>query len=566
MGQHRDGIINWRNCEIQLCQYNTNISIPIILSSNGYGIIWENLGESVYRQEKDEIWFYSNRADAIHYWIILGSTFDEIIRSYRHITGTAPLFPIWGYGFIQSRNRYWTRKEVTDVVARHRELQLPLDVIVIDYVYYGKHGVGSHRFDEAFFPDPKAMIAEFHEKYHCKLLLSIWPTIADFADTYPEFQSKGYLLDCMACGATFYDALNEEAGKTFQHTIETRLLPLGVDAWWLDTSEPENLAQYRKIQTALGDARSFANIYSLMHTKHLFQGQKRMKPDLRVFILTRSSFIGQQRHATAAWSGDIPTTFSELKLQIIAGLGFCVCGLRHWCTDIGGYKDGWSKSPKYRELFIRWFQFGCFCPIFRSHGRRFPQNRKGPNEIWAYGKRAMKIIRVFLNLRYRLMPYIYDMAWKVTSEGYTMMRLLAFDYPEDHRVHNITDQFLFGSALMICPITARSQRSRSVYLPSGTWFDFWTGKEYNGQQTIPAAAPLHQIPIFVKAGTILSLGPILQYTQEIPLEAQKLDLRIYPGADGTQSLFYDDGVSMQYEAKKYLWIEFTWVDSLKILK
>jgi alpha-D-xyloside xylohydrolase len=565
LGQHRDGILNWRNCEIQLCQYNTNISVPIILSTEGYGIIWENLGESVYRQQKDEMSFFSNRADGIHYWIIAGKSFDEIIAGYRTMTGAAPLFPKWGYGFIQSRNRYWTRQEVMDVVARHRELRLPIDVIVIDYVYYGRHEVGSHRFDEDFFPNPQSMIEEFHDKYKVKLLLSIWPTISDKADTYSEFKSKGFLLNCMACGATFYDALNDKAGKAFWRIIESRLLSLGVDAWWLDASEPENLTQYRKIRTALGDARSFANIYSLQHTKHLFEGQKSVKPNARVFILTRSSFIGQQRNAAAAWSGDIPTTFEELRLQIMAGLNFCACGLPYWCTDIGGYKGGWAKSPLYRELFIRWFQFGTFCPILRSHGRRFPRNRKGLNEIWAYGNRAMNIIRNFLDLRYRLMPYIYTLGWKITSEGYTMMRLLAFDYPDDSNTYSITDQFLFGPSLMICPITTRFQRSRLVYLPAGEWFNFWTGKKHQGSQIIQTPAPIKQIPIFLKAGTILPMGPMLQYTHEIPVELQEYELRIYVGADGAQTLFFDDGTSMDYEKKKYLEIQFIWENSPKRL-
>jgi alpha-D-xyloside xylohydrolase len=556
LGQHRIAKTNWRDVHLDLGQKNTFVTVPFLISTKGYGIMWEQTARSEYDAKGDQITFTTDRASTIAYWILVGGTFDELIRQYRQLTGKAPILPRWAYGFIQSRNRYWTRDEVMGVVKRHRAKHLPIDVIVIDYVYYGHWGVGSHRFDEDAYPDPAGMIQEFHDTHHVKLLLSIWPTFSPDADTFPAMRDHGYLLDCAAKRDRFYDPFNEVAGKAFWKLLQDRLFVAGVDAWWLDASEPDDPVGFRTASTAWGPGADHANVYSLLHTKHVHDGQRNAAPGQRVFVLTRSAFLGQQRHAAATWSGDILPTWEEFQKQVASGLNFCAAGIPYWCTDIGGYRGGWARDPWYRELFVRWFQWGAFCPIFRSHGRRYPRNRKGKNEIWAFGRRATRIMREFLNLRYRLMPYIYSSAGKVYHEDDTMMRLLAFEYPLDPAVHGITDQFFFGHALMVCPVTSPRKRSRQVYLPAGTWWDFWTGERFTGPCTRTMPAPLDRIPILVKAGTILPLAPVMQYTTEKPWNP--LELRVYPGADGEASIYFDNGLDYGYEHGESQWLSISW--------
>lgn len=559
LGQHQQETLNWRGQNLELGQHNTIVSVPVLLSTAGFAIIWENLGESFFSEKDGSIQFKSTRAEALHYWIIVGSNFDDLISKIRSLTGPAPMYSKWGYGFIQSRNRYWNWNQVFEVLEKHRALKLPIDVIVVDYIYYGKYGVGSHKFDEEDFPNPEQMIQKLHHEYDVKLLLSIWPTFAEHADTYDEMKKAGYLLKCKALGGWFYDPYNPDAGEEFWKLLNDRLYSLGVDAWWLDASEPDDEETFRNIDTYFGPGLDYLNIYSLLHTSHVYNGQLEENSADRPFLLTRSAFIGQQRHATATWSGDVRAKWDDFRKQIPSGLNFCATGIPYWCTDIGGYKGGWCKNPLYRELFIRWFQYGTFCPIFRSHGRRWPLDRKGKNEIWSYGRRAISITRDFMNLRYRLLPYIYSTAWKVYSEGYTMMRMLPFDYPEDQNTFDINDQFLFGPSLMVAPVTRLFRRKRDVYLPGGIWYDFWTGERYESGKdgrVVRVKSPLNKMPIFVKGGSIIPLGPIIQFTGQT--ETQTLEVRVYPGTDCSFDLYFDDGESRDYINGGHSTVRLSW--------
>lgn len=339
---------------------------------------------------------------------------------------------------------------------------------------------------------------------------------------------------------------------------------MGVDGWWLDATEPERVSEYRKSNNFRGSSERYLNTYSLEDVKNVYEGQRQTSSDKRVFILTRSSFAGQQRYAAATWSGDIGTSFKNLKTSVTAGLNFCMSGIPYWTTDIGGYKGGDPGDPAYRELYVRWFQYGTFCPLFRAHGRRAPGDRKTPNAVWSYGEKAQDILTAFSNLRYRLMPYIYSNAWRITSEGSTIMQALVFDFEQDKKVDSIDDQFMFGKSLMINPVTNAKATQRKVYLPGGTeWFDFWSGTKYKGGQTVTADAPLDKIPIFVRAGSILPLGPFVQYADEKP--ADPVELRVYPGADAGFELYEDENDNYNYEKGIYSVLKIRWNNEKRTL-
>jgi len=338
----------------------------------------------------------------------------------------------------------------------------------------------------------------------------------------------------------------------------------GVEAWWLDSSEPldfygeEQGPMLEGAHTALGSGTRYANMYPLMETRAVYEGQRATTDKQRVFILTRSAFLGQQRNAATAWSGDIAPDFATLRRQIPAGLNYSMSGLPYWTTDIGGFQGGDPNDPAYQEVFVRWFQYGTFCPIFRTHGAR------KANELWSYGPRAQQILTTYDKLRYRLLPYIYSLVWKVTSEGYTPMRALVMDFPGDRNALDILDQFMFGPALLVNPVTRAGATTRSVYLPAGSnWYDFWTGASLQGGQTVEAAAPIETVPLYVRAGSIVPMGPELQHTSEKP--ADPIELRIYRGADGKFTLYEDDGESYAYEKGEHATISLLWNDASQTL-
>lgn len=568
LGQHQTGLLNQRGTDLLLMQDNTNISIPFVLSSDGYGLLWNSASLGRYENHfQPKLALRAEVADAIDYYFFYGPEFDRIIASYRTLTGPAPLLPRWAYGFWQSRLQYSTQQEMLDVAAKYRELKIPLDNLVLDFGWMER--MGAHQFTSNF-PDPAAMFSKLRDM-HVHTMISVWPLYTPPSANFDEMLSRNYFvtggraqLPSYYPGSRLFDAFNADGRKTFWRQMKTALFDKGVEAWWLDSSEPldffgeEQGPMLEGAHTTLGGGTVYANAYPLLETQAVYEGQRATTDKQRVFILTRSAFLGQQRHAATSWSGDIAPDFATLRRQIPAGLNFSMSGLPYWTTDIGGFQGGDPNDPTDQEVYVRWFQYGAFCPIFRTHGAR------KANELWSYGPRAQQILTNYDNLRYRLLPYIYSLAWKVTSEGYTPMRALVMDFPSDRNALDVLDQFLFGPALLVNPVTHAGATSRSVYMPAGgTWYDFWTGAVLKGGQTVTAAAPLETMPLYVRAGSILPMGPELQYTSETP--ADPIELRIYRGVDGTFDLYEDEGDGYGYEKGVHATISIIWNDSSQTL-
>jgi alpha-D-xyloside xylohydrolase len=568
LGQHQAGVWNYRGEAVDLSQDNTNISIPLLLSSNGYGIFWNNASRSRFNNRfLSSLYLSSEVADVVDYYFLYGPEFDQIIGEYRDLTGAPPLFGKWAYGFWQCKNRYKTQQELLDVARKYRDLHIPVDNIVQDWFWWNT--MGEPTFDRSRYPDPQAMIDELHRD-HFHLMISVWPFFRPGSATYDDMERRGYFIDKTKVaafhpqGQALYDAFNPAARDYYWKLMDDHIFKLGIDAWWLDTDEPEtegretNILVTNKVDDGENGAR-VANLYPLMTTAAVYNGQRRATDRKRVFILSRSAFAGSQRSAAAVWSGDVDSDWVFFKRQIPAGLNYSMSGLPYWTTDIGGFVSGDPADPAYRELFVRWFQFGTFCPIFRVHGTR----SNDQNELWSYGPEAQQILVSFDRLRYRLLPYIYSVAWMTTSQGYTPMRALAMDFRKDVRAANIGDQFMFGPAIMVSPITEPNATSRSVYLPETSlsasgpkWFDFWTGKPELRAEEITSAAPLSRIPLYVRPGSIIPLGPDEEWSSQTP--ADPIELRVYPGADGDFVLYEDEGDTYDYEKGAYSTISFHW--------
>jgi alpha-D-xyloside xylohydrolase len=395
-----------------------------------------------------------------------------------------------------------------------------------------------------------------------KLVVTVWPALASSTANYTALNNIGGLLTGVTeLGGTVYDPFNPAAASLYWQQVASSLVPVGIDGWFLDGPEPEDLADFVNATTYAGPGKAVQNLYPFMHSANFAAGLRSAQPNQRAYIITRCAWAAQQRNGTVVWSGDIATTFAELKTQITAGLNFVASGIPYWTTDIGGYSGGDPADPAYEELYTRWWEYGTFCPIFRSHGSRAGNNS---NELWSYGPAVQSTCTAFDTLRYRLMPYIYTLSGRVTQEGYTPMRLLAFDFPGDPAVLDLHDQFLYGPSLLVNPVTTAGATSRPVYLPAGSdWIDFWTGDTVHGGQQITAAAPLTRIPLYVKAGSILPLGPAMQYSSEKPQDP--VELRIYRGANGSFTLYEDDGASYGYEQGQFSQIPISWNDSLQSL-
>jgi alpha-D-xyloside xylohydrolase len=517
---------------------------------------------------KDSLSLYSEVADQIDYYFIAGENVDQIVSGYRTLTGKAPMMPKWALGLWQCRERYKTQDELLGVVKEFRKRQIPLDNIVLDWRYWPDDQWGDHVFDSTRFPDPEGMVKELHNDLNTQIMISVWPKFYVGTENYKQFLDKGWLYmrnvekgqkDWVGPGyvSTFYDAYSEGARKLYWQQIDKKLFSKGFDAWWLDATEPDiesNVSwdEYllRIGPTALGTAARYLNTYSLMTCKGVYEGQRQSDPDKRVFILTRSAYAGQQRYSAATWSGDVACRWFDLKTQISAGINFCMSGIPYWTTDIGGFalegryeKAQGADLDEWREQMTRWFQFGTFCPLFRVHGQ-FPYREMfyvSPEDHPAY-----QSMLAYDKLRYRLMPYIYSLAGMVTQKDYTIMRGLAMDFGYDSKVRNIGDQFMFGPALLINPVTEYKARSRQVYLPVGTsWYELKSGRYYKGGQTITADAPYTEIPIYVKAGSIIPFGPEIQYSDQKP--ADPIRLMVYKGGDGSFTLYEDENVNNNYE-------------------
>jgi alpha-D-xyloside xylohydrolase len=632
LGQHQEGIFNLREVPIRLSQSNTNISIPFLLSSKGYGVLWNNASLSDFnpadqsiaidpntgkgkfttgpkgiygfvltsdnknqltleidgrrvidlqnvwtptsasgavdldgnreyeisarggpggmqlavRPPADTTTFRSEVGQAIDYYFFYGPELNHVIADYRQLTGEAPLFPKWAYGYWQCRERYHSQQEILDTGAEFRKRKLPVDVLVQDWQYWGKYGWNAMKFDEGYYPQPKQMLDQLHSN-DLHMMISVWSKFGEDTDVYKRMSAQSLLIS----GTAWTDFFNPKSRAAFWSELEHGLFQDGIDGWWMDASEPE-FDVLKGAQTFLGSGESVRNAYPLYVTKAIYEGQRATTDRKRVVILTRSAFAGQQRNAAASWSGDITANWITLRRQIAAGLSFSMSGLPYWTTDIGGFfrPNDQYTSDAYRQLLIRWFQYGAFCPIFRVHGY------KSNAELWNYGNEVERVLTQYDELRYRLLPYIYSAAWGVTNRGETLMRALPLEFSSDPGARGVSDQFVFGPALLINPVTSEGMTQRELYLPAGVeWVDFWTGKRMSGGQTITADAPLDRIPIYGRAGSIVPIGP---RAESATAKADPIEIRIYPGANGDFNLYEDGGDNYDYEHGAYSVIPFHW--------
>ncbi|MBR4298561.1 MAG: DUF5110 domain-containing protein [Bacteroidales bacterium] len=543
-------------------------------------------------QSKQQWW--SEMSRQMDWYFIAGDDMDEVISGYRTLTGKAPVMPKWAMGYWQSRERYKTSTEMIEALEGFRKRNIPIDNIVMDWSHWEEDAWGSHQFDPARFPDPKAMVDSIHSM-NGRMMISVWPKFYVGTEHYDEFAEKGWMYeksvqdgvrDWIGTGYLygFYDAYAEGARKLFWNQMYEHYYPLGIDAWWMDASEPNirdcTDMEYRKAlcgPTALGPSTEYFNAYSLVNADAIYNGQREADPDRRVFLLTRSGFAGLQRYSTATWSGDIATRWEDMKAQISAGLNFAVSGIPYWTMDIGGFcvenryvagQQIWDITGKenedhkeWRELNTRWFQFGAFCPLFRAHGQ-FPYRE--PWEIAQEGHPAYESILYYIRLRYRLMPYIYSLAGLTCFDDYTIMRPLVMDFPDDRNVLDIGDAYMFGPAFMAAPVYEYGARTREMYFPECEgWYDFYTDEFMPGGHTAQVAAPYERMPLYVRAGSIIPVGPEMQWSDEKP--ADVLDIYVYKGADGSFTLYEDEGVNYDYEKGEASMIRFTYDSDENVL-
>jgi alpha-D-xyloside xylohydrolase len=497
--------------------------------------------------------FRSEAGDAIDYYFLYGPDLNQVVAEYREATGAAPLFPKWAYGFWQCRERYSKQDQLLEAASGFRQRKIPVDVIVQDWQYWGKYGWNAMRFDEDNYPDPSAMTRTLHEN-NLHFVISVWSKFESKTAIFKEMQAQSLLVR----DTEWFDAFNPKARELFWSSMRDGIFKQGTDGWWLDATEPE-FDILKDKPTYLGLGNFVRNAYPFYVTQSVYQGQRATAPDRRVVILTRSAFLGQQKNAAATWSGDVESNWTVFRKQISAGLGLTMAGVPYWTTDVGGFirPEDQYQSAAYHELLTRWFEYGIFCPLFRIHGN----NSK--TEIWNYGTEVETTFRKYDELRYRLLPYIYSTAWRITDRGDNLMHSLPLDYHADPKVTNIADQFMFGLFLLVNPIITPDAKNRSVYLPrEPAWIDFWTGQRETGGQTITADAPLDRIPVYVKAGSILPLGPVMQYATGTK---GPIELRVYPGRDANFVLYDDEGDNYNYEKGAHLTIPMQWSEASKTL-
>ncbi|HTJ13659.1 MAG TPA: TIM-barrel domain-containing protein [Dinghuibacter sp.] len=574
LGQQQNGRLDQRGTRVRLAQENMKICLPFFQSIKGYGLFWDNESATEFTDNRQETAFESSVAEGADYYFMYGGSADGVVRQLRDLTGQSPLFPLWAFGFLQSRERYKTQFELTDVVRRYRDLKVPLDGIIQDWQYWGTDSNwNAMRFDPVRFPRPKAMVDTVHD-LHAHLFVVAWPGFGPLTPQYAEFKSKHMLLDFDVypsnTGVRPYDVYNPQARDIYWRYLDSGVFSLGVDAWWLDSSEPDHTNVSEKdfdLHTNLGTYRSVQNAFPLAHISGVYDHQRATTSAKRVVILTRSAFMGQQRYGSCNWSGDVVSDWKVLRTQIPAGLNLSLSGIPYWNTDIGGFfanafvAGGGAHNPAFQELYTRWLQFATFTPMMRSHGTAIPR------EIYQFGAPGDSIYDIqkrFIELRYSLLPYLYSTAWRVTSAGGSFMRALYMDFPSDTLVYDIDNEYMFGHSLLVCPVTDKGAAVQPVYLPAGAdWVDFWTGIVVRGGTTVMRATPLGIIPLYVRAGTILPWGPAVQYASERKWD--DLGVRVYPGADASFTLYEDEGDSYDYEQGKYSTIDFTWDERSRTL-
>jgi len=537
LGQHQHGRLDQKGAVIELVQRNTEVSIPFLVSSQGYGLLWNHPGIGRVELGTTVTRWVSEATRQWDYWITAADEPADIVRAYGEVTGRAPLMPDWASGFWQCKLRYKTQDELLGIAREYKRRGLPLSVIVIDYFHWTRQG--EWRFDPREWPDPAGMVAEL-DQLGVKLMVSVWPTVNPASENYPEMESLGLLVgnergigvqlaiwDRGESGRalmTFYDATSPQARDYLWAKLREGYYKYGIRTWWLDACEPElRPEQPENLRYHLGPGAEVSNIYPMLHAKGVYDGM-RAEGESEILALCRSAWAGSQRYGALVWSGDIDSTFEDLRRQIPAGLNIGLSGIPWWTTDIGGFKNGDINSPSFRELIVRWFQFGVFCPVFRLHGIRQPGTMVGaeqtgaPNEIWSFGDEAFAIIRPLLFLRERLRPYVMEQMRGAHETGLPPMRPLFLDFPGDPVSWEVEDQFLFGGDVLVAPVVTEGARERRVYLPAGpggtAWQDAWTGAEHQGGEWITAPAPLDTIPVYLRAGgrlqpfgPVASLGP-----------------------------------------------------------
>ena len=575
IGQVMDGHMNRRNSKHHLQNENMFTYSPYFMSpTKGYAVYLDNYSISDFT-DNPQLMEFSQLGNSADYYFIAGETPDKIIAGVRELTGHAPMLPLWAYGFFQSKERYVTQQESLDVLKKYRELGVPIDVMIQDWRYWPEYNHtdslwNGQTFDKTNFPDPKKWIDEIH-KNNAKLMIVSWPGFGPKTPQYAEQSGKGHILDFLTwppnSGAQPYDVFSPEARDIYWRYLNDGVFSfIGNDGWWLDSTEPDHIEKKDKdydVITAEGPYRGVKNAYSLMHNTGIAEHQKAQNRDKRVVILTRSGHIGQQRLGSNTWSGDVQSTWEAFRNQIPAALNFTLMGIPNWNSDIGGFfawhwrENGGAKNPEFQDLYNRWMQFGAFCPMMRSHGTDIPR------EIWQFGEPGDPIFESLaksIRLRYRMLPYIYSTSWDVSANDGTFMRPLVMDYASDANTHDLGGEYLFGRNILVAPVTKPEVSTWDVYLPKGNdWWDFWTNRRIAGGTTDNKAVPMDIVPLYVKAGSIIPFGPDVQYSGEKKWD--NLEIRIYPGADGSFTLYEDEFDNYNYEDGQSSRITFNWNDA-----
>ena len=622
LGTIQNGKMNRRGEHKRMEQSNLEDFQNVLQSIKGWGIYWDNYSPTQFDDDNSGMSFTSEVGEAVDYYFMYGGSADGVIAEMRHLSGDVPMFPLWTYGFWQSKERYKSPAEVVGVVDQHRKLQVPLDGIIQDWQYWGSNYLwNAMDFLAEEYANGKKMINDVHER-NAHFMISIWASFGPQTQQFRELSEKGLLMPFETwpqsglshiwppvmkypSGVKVYDAFSSEARNIYWKYLKT-LFDYGTDGWWMDSTDPDFFnpreSDYDH-QVTGGTWRSLRNAFPLETVRGVYQAQRKESSAKRVFIMTRSAFAGQQHYGSNMWSGDVASSWDMLRKQVPAGLSYSLTGNPNFNTDIGGFFCGSyntkgpgsaPQNPQYQELYVRWMQYGLFCPIFRSHGA------DAPREIWQFGEKGEPVydaIEKTIRLRYRLIPYLYSMAWQVTSNNESYLRPLFSDFANDRRVWDTTDEFMFGRSILAAPVVEaqytaeavvkedamsgwdkkeahdsgnlakvdfKAQKTATKYLPSGAeWYDFWTGKRFKGGQKVTLQTQLDRVPMFVRAGSILPLGPEMQYTGEKSWD--NLEIRIYPGADGTFVLYEDEGDNYNYEKGVFATIAFQWNNKTQTL-
>ncbi|MDP9955873.1 alpha-D-xyloside xylohydrolase [Epilithonimonas hungarica] len=620
LGILQNGKMSQRNTDVKMIQNNTWDFVSFFQSVKGYGVFWDNYSPTQFTDKPDKTIFSSEVGEGVDYYFIYGKNADGVVAGMRNLTGKVPMIPLWTYGFWQSKERYKSQEELVDVVKKYRDLKVPLDGIIQDWQYWGNnYQWNAMDFISPDFPDAKKMIQDIHDM-NAHLSVSIWSSFGPMTNPYREMAEKGMLFNFKTwpesgrevwppdmnypSGVRVYDAYNPEARNIYWKYLNKGVFSLGVDTWWMDSTEPDHLSQKPEdldTKTYLGSFRKVRNAYPLMTVGGVYNHQRETTSDKRVFILTRSAFAGQQRYAANTWSGDVNSSWESLRNQVPAGLNFSLTGNPNFNSDIGGFfagvykRNGGANNPMFQELYVRWLQYGTFTPMMRSHGTDVPR------EIYHFGKKGdvvYDVIEKFINLRYALLPYIYSVSWDVSKNNSSFLRALSMDFSSDKKTWDINNEYLFGKSFLVAPIlnaqytpekivktdenegwnktdATKKENSLSnidftqnktvkVYLPAGSdWFDFWTNEKHRGGQEIQKTVNIQSIPLYLKTGSIIPFGPDVQYATEKKWD--NLTIKIYPGTDADFVLYEDEFDNYNYEKGNYTEIPFHWNEKSKTL-